>query len=420
MNGFKGMITPVILGGDLGAYSTARAFGEGAGVISYVFARDRLALCDNSAFIKLIVIKQLDDPNVAVEALIQFAKLHEGEELVLIPAADWYMDMLQYSRDVLSDYYSFTIPDFEVWRALTDKASFYELLGAQKISYPDTRVMNHQDLCRFSELMKGLKPPFVLKPSDSTLYWKNHFDNMQKVYFPYSIDEAKHYAEIIFSSGYTGKLVIQERIFEIGKDGCMTEPGASVLTTFSDSTGKVVRAVLGDVLLEEDGQTSRGNYAAIITKEIDDFSLKLISMLDHMGYVGVANFDIISAVGKSFCLELNARCGRSSDYTRAAGVNLAKLVLKDMSGIRMERLLSYDEILWSAVPLKCLTYKPRSIELLMKAEALYEKGMYSSPFDSELDRSLIRRLYVYVHLRRQARLYIKFQKEALACSSAGS
>ncbi len=420
MTGLRGMITPVILGGDLGAYSVARAFAEGAGVISYVFARDRLALCDNSAFIKLIVIKQLDDPNVAAEALVEFARLHAGEELILVPASDWYMDMLQYSRDVLGEYYRFSVPSFEVWRALTDKASFYSVLTDHGISHPDTRVISSNDLDRLSAIMKDLKPPFVLKPSDSSMYWKNHFDGMRKVYFPYSTDEARDYAKAIFSSGYEGKLVVQERIFEHNEQGCLTEPSASVLTTFSDSHGRVVRAVIGDVVLEEQGPTSRGNYSAIITRENDEFSMKLIALLEELGYVGVANFDIISSGGISYCLELNARCGRSSDYTRAAGVNLAKLMINDMSGIRMKKELTSAEVLWCAVPIRCIEKRARSNKLLRRAQTLCAQGRVSSPFDSELDCGIIRRLYVRIHMHRQARLYKKCRKGATACSLAGS
>lgn len=410
------ILTPVILGGDLGAYSMARAFGEATGFASYIFARERLALCDYSAFTIPLVVKGLDDPNVAVEALIEFARLHENEMLILVPTADWYMEMLEYSRDVLEEYYCFFIPEFELWRALTDKVSFYQLLREADITYPKTAVIGENDIDTLYELTKGIKPPYVLKPSDSSLYWKTPFSGMQKVYFPYSLDEARYYCKMIFNSGYTGKLVIQERLFEINTEGELREPSASVLTTFSNSEGKVIRAVMGDIALEEIGPTSRGNYSAIITRGLDAFSLKLISLLDKLKYKGIANFDILRSAGKSYCLELNARAGRSSDYVRSSGVNLAGLLVKEMSGIVTERCYEYKKTLWCAVPLKCIFRQIRDAKMLPTVKAMAAEGNYSMPFDSRMDCGLLRRLYVAIHLRRQARLYSKVRGDGFRCS----
>lgn len=411
------LITPIILGGDLGAYSMARAFGETAGVISYVFARDRLAICNSSAFINLTVIKNLDDPNVAVGVLTEFAKEHKEEALILVPTSDWYMEVLQYSREVLSKYYFFYVPDFELWRATTDKARFYQLLEANGIEYPRTVAISADKLSHIKELTSCMKPPFVLKPSDSSMYWRNHFDGMKKVYFPFDITEAVSVAKEIFSSGYDGKIIIQERITSRNEMDELSDPRSSVLTTYSNSNGRVVRAVLGDVLLEEKGATARGNYSAILTRKLDDFSRKLIGMLDSLGYKGIANFDILSSGDKKYCLELNARSGRSSDYVRAAGVNLASMLIKDASGIITEKRMESNRVLWSAAPIRCLDIEGLDYELLLEAQSVFIKNGYSSPFDSYLDKGILRRMYLIVHERRQIRLFERQGREALRCSS---
>ena len=215
------------------------------------------------------------------------------------------------------------------------------------------------------------------------------------------------YAKKIYDSGYPGKIIIQERIFDDFKDGYITEPISSVLTTYSNREGKVVRAVLGDVLLEEKSQTARGNYSSIITKPIDSFSKKIIAMLDKLGYIGIANFDILNFKGKQICLELNAR---------AAGVNLASMLIKDMSGIFTEKTYEYKEILWTAAPIKCLNGEAIEKRLLPRAKTVFLKNGYSSPFDSELDRGIIRRIYLLVHEMRQMRIFERQSKEVIKCS----
>lgn len=410
------LVAPVILGGDLGAYSMARAFAETAGVISYVFARERLAICDSSAFTELTVVKNLDDPNVATELLIEFASAHKEKALIIIPTSDWYMEVLQYSREVLEKYYFFYIPDFELWRALTDKSSFYSLLSANGISYPETVVLSPDKLNSFGKIIAKIKPPYVLKPADSSMYWRNYFKGMQKVYFPLTLEEAEAITKMIYASGYTGKIIVQERILRIDSDGIYHDPDSSVLTTYSNREGRVVRAVLGDVLLEEQGPTSRGNYSSILTRPLDSFSKKLISFLNGFGYVGIANFEILTVGDKKYCLELNARSGRSSDYVRAAGVNLAGMLIKDMSGIFTDENFDYDEILWTAAPIKCLNGNCVNERFIKRAQSIFEKRRYSSPFDSQLDNGLFRKLYLMLHERRQIVLFERQGKEALRCS----
>jgi D-aspartate ligase len=401
-------VTPVLLGGDLNAYSMAMAFARAEGAVSHVFARDRLAVTDFSPYIKLHVVKNLDSCDVAVPALLEFAKEHEGERLLLIPCADWYMEMLEYARDALSGHFYFHIPQFEIWRAASDKHSFYSLLDKHFIPYPRT-VRSDAAGC-FKNAMT-LKKPLVLKPSDSAEYWRHPFVGMKKVYFPKSVVEAEEIARKIYSAGYEGKILLQEQI--LSDSGAFAD--ASVLTTYSDSRGRVLRAVLGDVLLEERGPTARGNYSAIVTRPLDELSKKLIGLLDSIGYKGIANFDIISASGKSYCLELNPRQGRSADYVRAAGVNLARLLLAQMRGEKIEPSFNYTDVLWCTVPMSCVRRFAENRALLRRAERLREKGQIYSPYDFGSDMNFMRKIYVYIHQRRQAKIFDKYGKRVYRC-----
>ena len=78
-------ITPVILGGDLNAYSMAMSFADEIGAVSEVFARERLALTDLSSYINIHVVPDLDDCNVAVPELLSFAKIVPGRSSLSFP-----------------------------------------------------------------------------------------------------------------------------------------------------------------------------------------------------------------------------------------------------------------------------------------------------------------------------------------------
>ncbi len=402
---------PVILGGDLNAYSMATAFAARFGVCSHVFARERLAMTDSSAFIRLHTVKALDECDAAVPALIKFADEHKGQRLLLIPCADWYIEMLEYARDALKGRFFFHIPSFEVWRATSDKSGFIEIMERYGISHPKGEVFR-SDFHDFQRRCSYLRPPFVVKPADSDEYWRNSFPGMEKVYFADSLDEVRHIGKIIFASGYQGKLIVQEYI---GNKNGARPPYSSVLTTYSNSEGRVIRAVLGDVILEELSPTARGNYSAILTRRPDDITHRIVNMLEGIGYTGVANFDILIADGVSYCLELNPRQGRSFDYVRSAGIDIAELLVNEMNGISTQENLAYDDGFWRCVSRRTVMKYANNKGLLNKALELEKRGRAITPYDRAGDRGVLRRLYVMAHLFREGRRYSRYAKEVKRC-----
>ena len=400
---------PVLLGGDLNAYSMAMAFAASFGSVSEVFARERLAVTDLSSYINLHTVKELDDCNYAVPALIDFANQRKDERLLLIPCADWYVEMLEYARDALAEHFYFNIPDFEVWRAVSDKSSFTALMNKYGIPHPKTEIFDEK-FTDFQNRGMKMQPPFVLKPSDSSEYWRNKFDGMKKVYFTDSLDEALKIGKMIYASGYTGKLLLQEYI-AAQREGSASD--ASTLTVYMNGRSKAVRAVLGDILLEERGATSRGNYSAIVTRALDGISYSLIDMLQDIGYTGIANFDILRSRGQSYCLELNPRQGRSCDYVRCAGINLAQLLVSDMNAETVKPKFDYKDGVWRCVSKRTVVKNAADKSLLKKALMLEKLHRGISVYDMKIDRSFERMIYVGAHLYREGRRYKKLMRDGV-------
>lgn len=399
-------ITPVLLGGDLNAYSMAMSFADAIGAVSEAFAREKLAITDLSSYINVHAVRDLNDCNVAVPELISFAKRRAGEALLLVPCADWYVEMLEYAKDALTEHFYFNIPSFEIWRAVSDKASFTQLMDKYGVPHPKTEIFD-EGFKDFQRRGMKMRPPFVLKPSDSSEYWRNPFPNMKKVYFPQSLGEAKKIGEKIYASGYGGRILLQEYVGGADKTKRAT---ASTLTVYMNRNAKAVRAVLGDILLEELGPTARGNYSAIVTRELDALSYSLISMLEGIRYTGIANFDILSSGGESYCLELNPRQGRSFDYTRCAGVNLAELLIRDMKGEKTEPKFKYPDGIWRCVGRRTVQRHSTERALLKKAMLLEKRGKALSAYDLRADKNPKRRLYVLIHMKREEKRYKRYTK----------
>ena len=387
----KQNIIPVLLGADLGAYSMAVSFALAGVKPSVVLGRDKLALSSTSSLVRAYVIRGLDDCDTAVPELIRLSSDAENSRLILVPCADWYMEMLQYARDALTGHYFFMIPPFEVWRAVSDKASFTVLLDKFGINHPRTEIFD-RDLSKLMERGSALSPPFVVKPSDSSEYYRHKFKGMKKVYFAHSLDEAGRIMEMIYSSGYGGRMLLQEYVNSNGR--------ASVLTVFIGGDGRAKRAVVGDILLEETAPGARGNYSAIITRPLDAISYKLIDMLERIGYRGFANLDILHDANTSYCLELNPRQGRSFDYTRGAGFGAAEMLVCEMLGKPIEENFSYPEYLWRAVKKRTALSRSENPKLKKKAQELIRSGKCYTPYALAGDGGILRRLYVGVHLMR--------------------
>ena len=185
-----------------------------------------------------------------------------------------------------------------------------------------------------------------------------------------------------------------------------------MLTAYSDKRGKVIRAVLGEVVLEECGKTSFGNHSAIITRPLDKLSFELIDFLNRVGYSGFSNFDIMVDGKDKYVLEINTRQGRSCDYLRAAGVNIARLIVENAFSENIAPDFSYREIYWHYPPHKTVL-KYCSDGVRESIEHLENIGRGYTPYDNGCE-GLRRRIYVALHNRRLSKAIEKSMHEERA------
>ncbi len=393
-------LMPVLLGGDLNAYSVALAFKEEYGINSHVFTKYKCGATENSRFITTHQCSGLGDFRVALPELLYFASKNQGARLLLVPCSDAYLSLLYTIKDALEGIYSFCIPREEDYNKLTDKASFHKMLLKNNISTPHTLIINSKD--NFEDEINNFEYPAVIKPASSVEYYKHIFKGMKKVYFTGNKFDARETVLRIFSSGYTGEILLQEKINESATN--------YVLTTFSDKKGEVVRASLGRVVLEERGDSSYGNYSAIITEPLDMNSLAIIKMLNKISYTGIANFDIMREGEISYCLELNARQGRSCDYLRGTGINIAKyLVENEILKENIKGDFGYKEIFWHYPKLSTVLKnleRESDREVILR---LTKEGRSYSPYENHYEGAR-RYAYKLIHDFRLARTFKNIKK----------
>ena len=397
-------ITPVLLGADLNSYSVARAFSEYCGAVSYAFGKYPLGTTNHSDIGKFTVEKGLSDDAVTVSLLLSFAKEHAGDELYLFGCTDEYAEMIIRNRDVLSGYYFCPCVCLETAEKLETKEFFYSMCEQYKIPYPKTYIVRPNDsISDLSESTIGFNYPIIIKPSHSSSYWKHPFDGMKKVYSAKDKREASAILSKIFGAGYTESVLLQDMI--PGSDSQMY-----VLTCYSGIDGKVKRACLGHVLLEEHTPKGLGNHTAVITENRPEITDVLINFLNEIGYIGFSNFDIKldSRDGEFKVFEINLRQGRSNYYVTTAGQNIAETVIYDRHGkLSITPEICEDEVFWYTVP-KPIIYKYVGKETAQKLKSLVKEGKSRSTLWYGRDLKNPKRLfYVAVH---NVRYYSKYRK----------
>src|SRR5688572_5749797 len=107
-------LVPVILGGDIGGYSLARAFHEAFGVKSIIVSSALGGVVRDSAIVINEVQPDMDTPDVTVATLRRIADDHPDATLMALASADWLVRILVERRGDLEPRYLVPYVDTEV------------------------------------------------------------------------------------------------------------------------------------------------------------------------------------------------------------------------------------------------------------------------------------------------------------------
>lgn len=399
-------IKPVLIGGDINCYSVARAFHEAYNVTSIAFGKCLLGATKNSKIIDFRIEPKISDSNAFIEILLDLADdlLTKNIQPILMGCTDEYAEFIIDNRDKLSAKFITPYIDIILKNKLIEKESFYKLCEEKGLDYPKTFIFSKGD--QPSDF--GFNYPIIIKPSDSVLFWKHHFDGMKKVYLANNLEEFKSITDTIYTSEYNKSLIIQD--FIPGDDSHMR-----VLTCYSDRNGKVKMMCLGHVLLEEHTPTAIGNHAAIITSYDEVLLNKFKNFLENINYTGFSNFDIKfdSRDNTYKVFEINLRQGRSNYYVTSCGNNIAKYVVDDrFLNKDLELKIQKEPFFWRVIP-ESVVYKfVKDKELINKAKDLSKKGKSATSFGykSDLRGNIKRSLYVKIYNLNQIKKYRKYCK----------
>lgn len=396
-------LQPVVLGGDIGAYSVARAFHEAYGVRSVVVSTVLTGVVRHSRAIVNVVEPDITDPDTAVARLRAIAGEYRGKRLILLGSADWLVRLVVENRDRLEDLYVIPYVTRDVLDLVTDKESFGRLCAELGLGHPTTVV--HDVTSGDRPEAGGLRFPVIAKTADTAAYHQVDFPGKRKVFTVDTPEELTELMNRVGGSGYRGSFIIQDLI--PGDDS-----GMRILTCYCDHSSKVRFASFGHVLLEEHTPGALGNPAGIITGADAEIAAQASRLLEHIGWTGFANFDLKydPRDGRTVFFELNPRLGRSNYYVTAAGRNVAELYVREYlqglpplpPGADAEPAVEH---LYTVLPRRLLLRYVAEGGLRSRARRLMRSGRSTNPLWYPAERDPRRLAYLVAAQLNQFRKY---------------
>ena len=402
-------LQPVIIGGDILAYSYVRELHRAYGITRcIVLATQDVKMLSTSKFTDYRLVDSLyDDAEVMYFNLEKIAvEVYESDPdaiLLVLGCDDVHARLLSSGKKRLQKI-GYTVPyiDFDLLDSITQKRRFYEICEELGVPYPKTWYFdcaNGPDELPVDEFTF----PLIAKPSNSAQFQDATIQNKRKIY---EIDSAAELQEVwrtIRTSDYQNLLVIQD--FVPGDDDAIR-----TLTTFSDANGDM-RVVSGGVVAVQDHDpTALGNPLAIIGEKEDAIVAAAAKILKRIGYRGFANFDIKfdSRDGSFRFFEVNTRCGRNTYYMSLGGVNFVTLIVREFILKQpIEYTEAYKPFLYCCVPDLVLKRSVANPERLKQALKLRKQTKDPYPLHYSPD-SAQHNMWAKIMFENQIRKFKRF------------
>ncbi|MFD0705467.1 hypothetical protein ACFQY8_06895 [Alloscardovia venturai] len=408
------IVTPVIIGGDLGAYNMGRNYFEAYHLQSICIAPRPITAIRLSNFFTITHIERLLDEQLLLTTLHKIARKHPHDKLILIGNSDWHALFIAKNRDELCDEYEIPYADYEIMKRATSKVEFAHICKKANISHPHTQNLNIAQLRHEPHSFAlDISYPVVIKPNNFSEYNLAHFAGKKKLYTAKDKHQFDAVMRTLTKSSYDGDVVIQELI--PGDDTQMR-----YLTCYIDASVHLSFAGSAQVLLEDHTPQKAGNPVSMIARPEPEIIERARQLLNSLNWRGFANFDVKvdPRDGSYHFLELNPRPGRNVYVTTAGGANPAFATIRDLvfADYTNQTDTVHEEYLYSLVPFRLLKRYITDDAILEDVTNLHNSGKFLDPFLTS-DKSNLRR-WATVHLQRLNQ-YRKFHTYYPRVTSSG-
>lgn len=364
-------LKPIIIGGDILAYSYVREFHRAYGIETcIVLANHDIKMLSSSRFTDYrqgINIHDGETLYATLERIASELKAQDPKNIPLILGCDdVHARFISQGKGRLQAA-GIVVPyiDFSLLDSITQKHVFYDLCEELDIPYPKTWYFSCGEDGPEELPVDTFPYPLIAKPSNSAQFQEATIEGWRKIYEIESPEELARVWHSIRVSDYNNELVLQD--FIPGEDDSIR-----TLTTFSDANGEVKVVSGGMVCLQDHDPTALGNPVCIMGDKETAIIENAKKMLAHIKYRGFANFDIKydERDGSYRFFEVNTRCGRNTYYMSLGGVNFTTLLVREfITGEAIPYTEAYNPFVFCVVPKYVLTRSIKNESILQRCLA---------------------------------------------------
>lgn len=383
---------PVIIGSNKGSYSLARAFHEQYGINSELVIKLDLGATAYSHILNKHFREDLLDnfPQAMDGVKADIDQAYPDVPKMVFGSDDWFVEQLIAHRDLFEPDWLVPYVEESILDRAVNKSTFYEICEEIDIPHPRTYPADG-DLSHLPA-----DQAYVVKAADTPVYQNLDFEGKEKVFLCENQKEAEDAIHLIRDAGYDREIVLQDFLDLKATYQC------SVTAYRSPHDLEVKMNCFGRVMVEDPTPVALGNNLVIITERAPDKVYQDAErLMEHLDWVGYANFDLIydEKTDEYAFLEINPRLGMTNYYATAAGGNVAYYYVEDyLKHEDLDQVIYDKQVLFNSIP-KFLTKKVvGDTEYWKNIEACYQEGEVYNAFDYPADQHWRRKLYVKLNM----------------------
>lgn len=396
---------PIVLGGDVGAYSLGLECYEAFGARPLCVASNPVAMITESKIFDTWDLPALATDEELLATLQEISEAHPNRKKVLLTTTDAYVVAFGKYRAELEEDFCVPYASLEAVTVLSDKITFSEFAETVGVPTPKSLVVDFAASGEpgWEAPEVAIPFPLVAKPASGAAYLRVQFEGKKKIYFIDGPEELEELWLSLKDAGFRDRFVLQQVI--PGDDTYIRN-----LTLYVSSKGKTLMRAAAQVLLEDPSPTLIGNPVAMLTRrepELWEMAERILSAADYKGFV---NFDvkIDPRDGTPYFLDLNPRIGRTSYYIVAGGVNPMVPMVRDLCfDDEPEPVMTGRTALFSLVPIGLIKKYVKERALVSEVTHLARAGLVFNPLASAFETSPRRKITAQL---QRFNYYPKFRK----------
>jgi D-aspartate ligase len=323
---------PVILGGYVNGLGLVRSFGKKK--IPTILLDYKRSLASYSRYTKGIICP---DPIQEEEEFICFL-IELGKQLphkgFLLATNDIWLIPISKNRSVLSEYYHYPMPDWDVIEKCWRKEYLYKIAKENSIPIPKTFFI--KTLSELDNITLDIPFPCILKPSITIGFMEKLGSNGRTIVIT-SMKELTYWKQKIQHAGLTDiSLILQAQI-----------PGSPsnlyTITSYANKKSEIVAYSIGHKIRQyppEAGTITSGEVENI--PEVLEWGSRLIKALRFYGISNI-EFKKDDRDGSYKLIEINPRPGMWNYSVLMSGVNLPYIAYLDCIGEKNGTILKSSE-----------------------------------------------------------------------------